>query len=671
MNVHKATGFIIVTCIFVVFVTGVTDRFVFKLNSDIREMEEHLRVFNFIDMLKVTPDVFSFKYAGSLSKAKIKHVLSEVKRVYGNKIIEIEQAKEFIKWIPMDSTDVMSVSAGHESGLNAQLRTQESESYFGMNVEAAWLHGYNGTGIYVAVTDVGINADITDLRKTLDVKKAFNFINKTTNVTPEYFHNYRTDSLRYVDHGNRVTSIIGAEKGNGLCSAGIANGAKVVSLRIFSVTHEYHLFKLNTTSDVMAAGLAYRLEDIHIYSNIWSPSKSLEPLDMVTREAILHGATKGRHNLGAIYVVPDGSDGVSGSGLANSLYTIAVNSVGVNGTLPTKPQVSACVLTSGLGEGSKLHTNYMLTSSSNNTCSRSFKGVSAAVAEVSAIIALVLQARQDLTVRDIQHLLVESSDRRRLTVAHSFQRNGAGKFFNPFLGFGLIDAEKMVTFSKTWHLVKTVYNNTLRYAGKISMRLRKPTFPHTVLMMSIIEFNIEEDRCNPHVNTIEHVVLRIKHEVISQTDARLEIVSPCDTASVVVDNTVVTNLNEETSLRELTSVHFWGESPFGLWKVKIQLGHEMAADLVASTSLIVYGTFNETKQKQKCARPSDEPDLSINTKQSKTIQTNRYTSKSTESTGNKYKKQSTKGGATTQSISHNTCIHPVVFVALLFYFSFI
>ncbi|XP_053402245.1 neuroendocrine convertase 2-like isoform X2 [Mercenaria mercenaria] len=483
MRVYKAAGYIIIiSCIFVAFIAGITDRFVFKVNSDIREMEDTLRVFNFIDILEITPNVYSFKYAGSFSTSKIKHVLSAVKRVYGDKIVEIEQVKEYIKWIPMDSPDVMPVAAGHEIGLNAPLRTQESESYFGMNVEAAWLHGYNGTGINVAVTDVGINADITDLRKTLDMNLAFNFINKTTNVTPERFPNYEGDSLRYVDHGNRVTSIIGAEKGNDLCSAGIAYGAKVVPLRVFSVTHEYYIFKLNTTSDVMAAGLAYRQQDIHIYSNSWSPSKSLEPLDMATREAIQQGATKGRNNLGAIYVVPDGSDGVSGSGLANSLYTIAVNSVGVNGTLPTKPQVSACVLTSGLGEGSKFHTNYMLTSSYNNTCSRSFKGVSAAVAEVSAIIALVLQARSDLTVRDIQHLLVESSDHKRLAVAQSFQRNFAGKFFNHFLGFGLINAEKMVKLSKTWHLVENVYKNTLRYEGKFSFRLRKPTFPHTFPM---------------------------------------------------------------------------------------------------------------------------------------------------------------------------------------------
>ena len=74
---------------------------------------------------------------------------------------------------------------------------------------------------------------------------------------------------------------------------------------------------------------------------------------------------QGRNNLGAVYVVPDGSDGITGSGLANSLYTIAVNSVGVGGALPSNPKASACVITSGLSDGNKLHTKFMVSIASN------------------------------------------------------------------------------------------------------------------------------------------------------------------------------------------------------------------------------------------------------------------------------------------------------------------
>ncbi|XP_045192100.2 neuroendocrine convertase 2-like isoform X2 [Mercenaria mercenaria] len=424
MKLH-GNSFAVLCWIFLPVVFGISDRFVFKINSDVHEMEENLRVYNFIDMFKITPTVYSFKYVGSLSTSKIEHVLSEVKRVYRDRIIEIEQAKECINCIPVDRIDVMPVASEHESGLFPE--NEENETYFGMNVENAWFHGYNGTGINVAVLDVGINTNIIDLRQNINKALAFNFIDNTTNVTPEYFHSYWADSLRFVDHGNRCASVIAAKKGNGVCGAGIAYEANVVPLKVFSVKLEYQQFKLFTTFDIIAAALAYRLQHIHIYSNSWAPPEKFEPLDLATREAILNGVTKGRNKLGAIYVVPDGSDGISGSGLANSIHTITVNSVGVNGVLPPKAQVSASVLTSGLGEGNKLNKNYMLTSSFNNRCIKSFKGVSAAVAEISAIIALALQARPGLSQRDIQHLLVESSEQQKLAKTVEFKRNAAGK----------------------------------------------------------------------------------------------------------------------------------------------------------------------------------------------------------------------------------------------------
>jgi subtilisin family serine protease len=43
----------------------------------------------------------------------------------------------------------------------------ESLNYFGLHVEDAWKKGYNGSGITIAVTDIGVSADIVDLRKNL------------------------------------------------------------------------------------------------------------------------------------------------------------------------------------------------------------------------------------------------------------------------------------------------------------------------------------------------------------------------------------------------------------------------------------------------------------------------------------------------------------------------
>jgi subtilisin-like proprotein convertase family protein len=93
-------------------------------------------------------------------------------------------------------------------------------------------------------------------------------------------------------------------------------------------------------------------------------------------------------------------------------------------------------------------------------------------------------------------------------------------------------------------------------------------------MVTTIEFNMEADPYRPHVSTIEQVVLRIGHDVINQEGVCVEIVSPSKTTSVIVDNTDGKNIDQDNAPRDLTSVHFLGESPVGNWTVRIHFGQK-------------------------------------------------------------------------------------------------
>jgi subtilisin-like proprotein convertase family protein len=101
-------------------------------------------------------------------------------------------------------------------------------------------------------------------------------------------------------------------------------------------------------------------------------------------------------------------------------------------------------------------------------------------------------------------------------------------------------------------------------------------------MMTKVTFQMKEDPCRHHVNTIEHVVLRIPHDVINQRGVRIEIVSPSNTRSLVVDNKDGQNIDPDTSPRDLTSVHFLGESPIGHWQVRIQFDHKTGISIFLS-----------------------------------------------------------------------------------------
>ncbi|MCW8929858.1 MAG: S8 family serine peptidase, partial [Gammaproteobacteria bacterium] len=89
----------------------------------------------------------------------------------------------------------------------------------------------------------------------------------------------------------------------------------------------------------------------------------------------------------------------------------------------------------------------------NNKYTRFFSGTSASAPIVSGILALAKQVNPQLNTRMAKHLLVKSStviDRNDNSESSQggWQTNGAGNYFNPNYGFGLINAEKFVALAR-------------------------------------------------------------------------------------------------------------------------------------------------------------------------------------------------------------------------------
>lgn len=75
-----------------------------------------------------------------------------------------------------------------------------------------------------------------------------------------------------------------------------------------------------------------------------------------------------------------------------------------------------------------------------------------ATAIASGIIALVLEANQALTWRDVQHLIVQSAEKKDLQ-APDWRLNPMGKWFSRYFGFGLLNAGTMATSAMKWKSV--------------------------------------------------------------------------------------------------------------------------------------------------------------------------------------------------------------------------
>ncbi|XP_053391077.1 furin-1-like [Mercenaria mercenaria] len=608
MNAYKFMEVFLLISVTVISLSYILDKessekFVFLFSKELDdEVLEQLETSYWNKLYQITPTIFIFQYKGR----NITESILRVEKKFKNLLLEIEPVKHYVEVIRSNETslDQYNMETGIENLLKPIL---VCEKYYGMGIENAWSRGYTGKGVVVAVTDVGINAKLKDLEPNVDDELCFNFINNSTNVTPEYFPSFR--ELSQPDHGNRCASLIAAVKGNEFCSAGIAFNATIAALKIFGVEQKKETpthIHLRTDSALMARSLVYGLEEIDIYSNSWGPTEPFSDITLVRREAIKTSAGKGRRGLGAVQVFPVGSPG---NELANNEYTITVSAVGQHGTVPSDSVVSASVLTSGLRNGNNITADSMVTTSFKNKCIASFRGVSAATAQVAGIIALALEARPQLTLADVQDIIVYSSDVSCIKDRANVTTNAAGHKFHPVFGFGLLNATKLVSLAEE-----------LQAGSDISsIALRQRTACYDEANGFTAEFCYS---CSQSVDTFViargcmRVVKTAKIQVDYHTSARyirIILISPNGTVSVLQD---IESDNMKTSDKGrkqiLTTVHFWDEAASGLWRFKI--GSNGKTEVIGNVSLTLFGVVsvspdaggNETKCAPTCKSQHDD-----------------------------------------------------------------
>lgn len=116
--------------------------------------------------------------------------------------------------------------------------------------------------------------------------------------------------------------------------------------------------------------------------------------------------------------------------------------------------------------------HFEVTTSKEDTCTTKFGGTSAAAPMAAGIIALALEANQNLTWRDIQYIIVRTAKSKGLTANYfetkgiegalsekkiftvpdwdgnyGYEKFGARPYCR-FFGFGLLDAGRMVKLAK-------------------------------------------------------------------------------------------------------------------------------------------------------------------------------------------------------------------------------
>ncbi|WAR13521.1 PCSK4-like protein [Mya arenaria] len=523
-----------------------TDKLIVKVQDYTTVSKELFQ--SYVFLYRIVPGIFVFKQKGFAGHELTKAELDKLRHKY--QVEQVEQVRRsFIK--------------AEESMFNSDLSTSEGNSDFGMGIEQARSKGYTGEGVTVGILDVGACTDHPFLSDKITKELSWNFPDNSKNVDPDWNPNY-AETYPLLDHGTNMCGLVASSEG---CGGGVAPDSRLAVLKVFRMDPAIRCLPC-MDEDHYALALAFRPEEIHIYASGLSLSE-LTGVSIAIKATIQNGIIKGRGGKGSIYVYPAGN---VGNAFVNNPYTVSVNGIGVNGTVPSFASASATVITSVLAEGRTLESKLMSTTSCKpeRNCSV-FNGLSPATAITAAIITFALQNNSALTYRDVFHILVQASEHEQLV--HSVY------------GFGLLNAEKVGSLASNWNFVGSLVAVTQTLSDKPE-QCKNNTCS--------IKVNLSCSKYTACVQSVEQVFVTVNLTTPSMKNTRLYIDSPGGTRSVLLDR-YQSSIGTVNNL-DLRSVHFWDEQSIGEWTITLEIESQVTESLaLIVSSMTWYGTGNEAQ----------------------------------------------------------------------------
>ena len=307
------------------------------------------------------------------------------------------------------------------------------------------------------------------------------------------------------------------------------------------------------------------------------------------------GVTQGRNGKGTIFTFASGNahregDDVNFNGWTNSRYAITVGAVGKDGYhADYSTGGAALVVVAPAGDDEDI--GHLMTAGIRgpDSCADSGQGSSFACPVVSGVIALMLEANPDLSWRDVQAILAQTSRAVDDSRDDSQTTNGAGFWHSNWYGFGIVDAKAAVEAAMDWEH----FSDELQAIGLSASENAVLSDSENNEFVSTIQLDpILDGFSDSFAAEATVVLLDLAH--YNRGDLEIELVSPSGTSSVLHPG----KRPEDNQLTggerwKLMTVRNWGEDPTGNWQLKIRDLVERVDtgddNIFRSWKLIIYG----------------------------------------------------------------------------------
>ncbi|NXL99049.1 FURIN protein, partial [Tyrannus savana] len=384
-------------------------------------------------------------------------------------------------------------------------------------------------------------------------------------------------------HGTRCAGEVAAVANNGICGVGVAYNARIGGVRMLDG---------EVTDAVEAHSLGLNPNHIHIYSASWGPEDDGKTVDGPARlaeEAFFRGVSQGRGGLGSIFVWASGNggrehDSCNCDGYTNSIYTLSISSTTQYGNVPWYSEACSSTLATTYSSGNQ-NEKQIVTTDLRQKCTELHTGTSASAPLAAGIIALALEANKNLTWRDMQHLVVQTSKPAHLN-ANDWVTNGVGRKVSHSYGYGLLDAGAMVSLAKNWTTVgpqRKCVIDILAEPRDIGKR---------------VEVRRKVDAClgkANYISRLEHAQARLTLSYNRRGDLAIHLVSPMGTRSTLLAARPHDFSADGFNDWAFMTTHSWDEDPSGEWVLEIENTSDANNyGTLTKFTLVLYGTATDS-----------------------------------------------------------------------------